>query len=246
MLLLFFACYILYVIFKKTYLPKLIGRAGERRVARTLRRLNTKDYRVYNDIYINNGGHTSQIDHLIISIYGIFVIETKNYKGWIFGNDRAKFWTQTLFKRKHKIYNPVLQNWGHVNSIKRISYEFKKAMFFPIVVFTGSAELKKINSSVPVIKRYRLIRTIRRCNEVYLTHKQLSKLEYDLQNSIVSGNEVRKQHNRNVKKRIKSKRTTKTSTCPKCGGRLVEKNGKYGRFQGCSNFPTCKFTRKVR
>ncbi|MEZ5009321.1 MAG: nuclease-related domain-containing protein [Chitinophagales bacterium] len=134
---------ILFFVFKISYLPKIKGSLGEYSVEKTLNRLNKKDYIVYNDIYLKNMGYTSQIDHLVLSIYGIFVIETKNYKGWIFGNDKSKYWTQTLYKRKFKIYNPVRQNWAHVSCIKRISNELNYSNYIPIIVFTGSAKLKK-------------------------------------------------------------------------------------------------------
>jgi len=221
---------------------------GEYYVASNLKRLNKKDYKVYNNIYLRNYGKTSQIDHLILSIYGIFVIETKNYKGWIFGNGKSKFWTQTLFKRKFKIYNPVIQNWTHVNSLKRISVELRNAKYFPIVVFVGTAKLKKINSSVPVIKKHKLLRTIKREKQVYLTHEQLAKIDNDIIQSLVSGKAIKKEHIKNVKRNIKRKKVQKdldSKICPKCGGRLVIRNGKYGQFHGCSNFPNCNFTKNI-
>ncbi|MEM8928360.1 MAG: nuclease-related domain-containing protein, partial [Bacteroidota bacterium] len=91
---------------KKYYLPRIYGTLGEVYVARILKRLNKKDFIVHNNIYLKKNDKTSQVDHLILSIYGIYVIETKNFKGWIFGKEKAKFWTQTLYRKKYKIYNP--------------------------------------------------------------------------------------------------------------------------------------------
>ncbi|MBC30954.1 MAG: hypothetical protein CMH48_08915 [Muricauda sp.] len=135
--------FILYHLFKKFYLPKIYGSLGEFYVARILKRLNKKDYIVYNNIYLKKNGKTSQVDHLIISIYGIYVIETKNYKGWIFGHEKSKYWSQTLYKKKYKFFNPVIQNWTHINFIKSLSRDLKNTHFFPIIVFTGKAKLKK-------------------------------------------------------------------------------------------------------
>ena len=149
-LLLFLSVYILFTLFKKYTLPKIYGSIGEYYVARILKRLNKKDYIVYNNVYLKNNGRTSQIDHLVISIYGLFVIETKNYKGWIFGNEKSKFWTQTLYKKKFKIFNPVIQNWTHVNFLKGISQELKNLHFLPIVVFAGKAKLKNLGLPLPV------------------------------------------------------------------------------------------------
>ena len=63
--------------------PKYKGAIGESRVARQLDKLKDEEYKVFNDVLIRTGRGSSQIDHIVISIYGIFVIETKNYSGWI-------------------------------------------------------------------------------------------------------------------------------------------------------------------
>lgn len=238
---------ILYTVFKRFYLPTISGRFGEYLVAQKLKRLNKTDYIIYNDIHLKNRDYTTQIDHLILSIYGIFVLETKNHKGWIFGNDKSKYWTQTLYRKKYKLYNPVIQNWQHVNFLKRISFEFRDLNFFPIVVFTGKAKLKRIQSSVPVIKKNRLLRTIRSNKEVYYTHDELARLDGILQQFVISVNSVKKEHKKQVKSTKKRKRNhTEINICPKCGGRLEVKHGKYGWFYGCNNFPACKFTKNVK
>lgn len=225
-------------------MPKIIGSIGEYYVAKILKRLNKTNYKVYNNIYIKKNGRTSQIDHLVLSIYGIFVIETKNYKGWIFGNENSKYWTQTLYKKKYKIFNPVIQNWTHVNFLKGLSPELKVLRYFPIVVFAGNAKLKKINSSTPVIRKRRLLRTIKTNQDVVLTHEQLAKIDRIIARTIVTGKNTRKEHNKRVKQNIKrTKYQSKLSICPKCGGKLIVKNGKFGKFKGCSNFPKCTFTK---
>ena len=239
--------YILYLVFKRVYLPRIHGSLGEYSVSRVLKRLNKKDYVVYNDIYLKNNGRTSQIDHLVLSIYGIFVIETKNYKGWIFGNEKSKYWTQTLYKKKYKIFNPIIQNWSHINSIKSLSWELKTQNYFPIVVFAGPAKLKKIDASTPVIKRRKLLRTIKRNRDIYITHEQLSNIDVIIREAIVSGKGVKKEHRRSVRKIIRETRSNNQSNiCPKCGGKLVTRQGKYGRFRGCSNYPKCKFTKNIK
>lgn len=56
------------------------------------------------------------IDHVVISKYGVFVIETKNYRGWIIGNEKSEYWTQVIYKRKERLYNPIKQNYGHIKA----------------------------------------------------------------------------------------------------------------------------------
>jgi len=216
-------------------------------VARILKRLSKENYKVYNNIYIKQGGKTSQIDHLVLSVYGVFVIETKNYKGWIFGNEKSKYWTQTLYKKKNKIYNPVIQNWTHINFLKGISPELKRLRYFPIVVFAGSAKLKKISSSSPVIRKRRLLRTIKRNRDIVLSHGQLAKIDGIITQSIVTGKYVKTEHKKQVRKNIKrTKKKSDPSICPRCGAKLIIKNGKFGNFQGCSNFPKCTFTKSIK
>ena len=80
---------------------KIKGWYGEKNVSNKLSYLDPQKYVTLNDILIKNDkGSSSQIDHLVISIYGIFVIETKNYKGWIFGNEKSEKWLQVIYKEK--------------------------------------------------------------------------------------------------------------------------------------------------
>lgn len=225
--------------------PTNTGREGEYDVARILSRLKKGNYIVYNDIYLEQNGHTTQIDHIVLSIYGIFVIETKNYKGWIFGNDRAQYWTQTLYKKKYKIYNPVIQNWSHVNFLKRMSTQLKHATYFPIVVFSGEAILKEIESSVPVLVKRELLRKIERASEVYITHAQLREFDHQISQHIATGKKIRNQHQKNVRENIERKKSSNPGfgVCPKCGSRTVVKHGQYGEFYGCSGYPKCKYTK---
>lgn len=98
--------------------PKNIGKFGEKRVARKLDWLS-KEYTTLNDILLPTHYGTTQIDHIVVSPYGIFVIETKNYKGWIFGHENSEEWKQSLLGKKrfwgwsseqHKFRNPIRQN----------------------------------------------------------------------------------------------------------------------------------------
>ena len=81
------------------------GRAGELMVGLVLRGLGSREYRVLNNIYLPlPDGTTSQIDHIVVSRYGLFVIETKNYKGWIFCDRDSKVWTQCLGGKGYRGY----------------------------------------------------------------------------------------------------------------------------------------------
>ena len=75
-----------------------------------------------------------QIDHVVVSRKGIFVLETKNYTGWIFGNENSQNWTQVIYKRKEKFYNPIWQNFDHIQALKEFLGEITtgKPPFSPL------------------------------------------------------------------------------------------------------------------
>ena len=87
-----------------------------------------------------NGGST-QIDHVIVSKYGIFVIETKNYKGWIFGNEAQRQWTQVIMGRKYKFQNPLRQNYLHIKTLADL-LALDMSYFHSMIAFIGECELK--------------------------------------------------------------------------------------------------------
>ena len=112
------------------------GEAGERLVAKCLKDLNPAFYQVFHDIYLPrpDGRGTTQIDHVVLSRFGVFVIETKNYDGWIFGGARQKMWTQSIFGRNTQFPNPLHQNHLHVLAMRALlglgANHFHSLVFF--------------------------------------------------------------------------------------------------------------------
>lgn len=231
-------------IFFKIYSPKIKGSIGEAKVNTRLNFLG-KEYIVLKDILIKSSNdYTSQIDELVLSEYGIFVIETKNYKGWIFGNEKAENWTQVIYKEKNTFRNPIKQNWSHIYALKNLLSDFPQIKYFPIVVFSGNATLKKIESSVPVIYSTRLNSTIRKySSEKCITADELEKIHTILASAEIHEKSVRKEHVKNIKHNIKEKRIKMDNLiCPRCNADLKLRDGKNGKFYGCSNYPRCRFT----
>ena len=124
-------------------LPGSKGQRGERRVATLLSRLDPAIYQVHHDIYIprRDGTGLTQIDHLVISPFGIFVIETKNYTGWIFGSENQKKWTQQIYRKKFRFQNPLHQNHLHLSSLAS-HLVLPQDRFHSLVVFAGNATIK--------------------------------------------------------------------------------------------------------
>ena len=100
------------------------------------------DYHLMNHITLPLKDGTTQIDHILVSRFGVFVIETKDYKGWIFGNANDAKWTKVLFRLKFRFQNPILQNRRHVSAVHDLLDFLPPDAIKSVVVFTGRAEFK--------------------------------------------------------------------------------------------------------
>lgn len=236
----------------KAAYPKLKGMIGESRVKKLLSKLDKDAYKLWNDLYIPNRKHnTSQVDHVLISENGLFVLETKNYAGWIFGNDNSKSWTQVIHKRKQKFYNPIWQNHGHVQALKEFLQEELPNDFpiYSIIVFSDEATLKNDApfQQANVIQNKQLLSTIKKINSnPYTGTIQIDRIVDKLNSLEITDKKEKKQTAKKHVKQIKSdlkdnKQKVKKNICPRCGNELVKRKGKNGPFTGCSSFPKCRF-----
>lgn len=152
------------------------GKEGEKAVRKVLRRLSD-EYKVLDDVVLKTAHGTTQIDHVVVSRYGVFAIETKNYRGEIFGRDQSEEWTQIIktnvrykskwwkvytYITKNKLYNPVKQSIGHAFAIKNLCPELRNLYVVPIVVFSGRADLRGVTTDYDVVDIVDLRSTIKR------------------------------------------------------------------------------------
>lgn len=224
--------------------PKIKGCFGEKSVGLILSGLDKNKYKLINNIMLHVGNKTTQIDHIVVSNYGVFVIETKNYKGWITGNEFDDYWKQTIYKRKERLYNPIRQNYGHIQALKEMLSDMKDINYISIVVFTTNADLK-VTAKTDVVYTINLPKTIRKYNLETINDQEKEQIYNRLRSLNVDNKKNRKAHVEAVHKNVAEKNTKiNNNTCPRCGGNLVLRNGKYGQFKGCSNFPRCRFTLK--
>jgi hypothetical protein len=100
------------------------------------------DYHLMNHVTLQMKDGTTQVDHILISRFGVFVIETKDYKGWIFANATQANWTQVLFNFKFKFQNPIFQNMRHVRAVQGLLDFLPPGAIKSVVVFTGEAKFK--------------------------------------------------------------------------------------------------------
>ena len=97
---------------------------GESIVIKRLNKLDKNKYRVLNNILFDFNGVTTQIDHIVISVYGIFEKKKKNLKGIIIGNEDSIKWVQRIYNNKYQFYNPIRQNKYHIDFLKRILNDY--------------------------------------------------------------------------------------------------------------------------
>ncbi len=220
------------------FYKKIVGKAGEYHVKNELKKLPKEKYLILNDIMIYSGNNTHQIDHIVVSEYGIFVIETKQYNGYIVGNEYDKKWKQN---NKYYINNPIHQNYGHVKALENLLC-IDNNKFIPIICIPSTARLK-VKSNSYVLRIYELNKIILSYKEIILdNYKEIYEKISTLN---VEDKRERENHIKYVKTIKKIKFSNKENICPKCGGKIIKRNGKYGKFYGCSNFPKCKFTKQI-
>lgn len=216
---------------------KIIGFFGELWTKKDLRRLS-KEYHVLNDIMIDVNGLTHQIDHIVVSKYGIFVIETKQYNGFITGEKYDAKWIRYVGKKKYYYTNPIRQNYGHILSLSEL-LNLDKDKFIDIVSIPSAAKLK-IKDDGEVVRYGKVMNKI--CSYKDEIISNVNEIVEAILNSNIKDKQVKKEHVNTIK-RNHSEDFSKI--CPKCKGNLIQKTGKYGTFLACSNYPKCRYTKNI-
>lgn len=116
---------------------------GEALVTRELKaNFKAPDFHLLNHITLKLKDGTTQIDHILVSRFGVFVIETKDYNGWIFANPKHATWTQSFLTQNFKFQNPIFQNFRHVKSVEALLDFLPPNAIKSAVVFVGDAEFQ--------------------------------------------------------------------------------------------------------
>lgn len=179
-----------------------IGEAGEKAVNKVLNSLG-KDYVNMKTIMLQTKSGSTELDHVVVSPYGIFVLETKNYSGTVYGEEGYKNWKHYDRSGKERgFYSPIKQNIGHIGTLKRAIKQDESA-FIPIVVFCGSAEIK-VTASTPVVKLDQLSKTIKSYKKKIFSKEQVDSIVKDIKSSNIDSVMARKQHIKHVKSKQKS------------------------------------------
>lgn len=184
------------------------GKMGEYLIYTKLKFFEELNCKFLFNVYIPKGkNETSEIDAIMISPKGLFVFESKNFKGWIFGNEKDKYWTQTLpirigFSKKRHFYNPIMQNANHIEHLKNfLDIDIKT---FSIIVFSHECSFKNLTlgkSAGTVVRRNTLLRTV---TDLFIFSPDTLSLKevdliYDLLRTQTNvSNKAKNQHIRNI------------------------------------------------
>ena len=235
----------------RAFRPVIKGWCGEFLLDRLLRhKLDPARYRVLHDIYLpTDDGATTQIDHIVVSQWGVFVVETKTYSGWIFGDAKAPQWTVSHFKRKNRFQNPLRQNYKHLATLSEC-LGIPIECFKTVIAFSGDAEFK--TEMPPEVLHFGEVADyiLRQSGTILIPPEQIREVEaviLEWQRSL--SRERKAAHVQNLRKNhpqpaasVPPPPDDAIPVCPKCGAPMVRRTRRSdgGEFWGCSRFPSCR------
>lgn len=200
--------------------------------------LDKSIYTSINNVTIPAKGGTTQIDHVIVSKYGIFVVEAKNIDGWIFGDEKSAQWSVVKPGGKYRMQNPLRQNYRHTMAISEfLNIEHEK--LHSMVMFWGECEFK---TQMPTnVMRDGYATYIKSFDKVLFEDEVPSIVEALKTGMLPKTWATRREHIASLQARHSSK-----TTCPKCAEPLVLRTVKSGAkagstFYGCSAYPKCRY-----
>ena len=188
--------------------PTVIGAAGERRVISTLRRkLDEQDYILLEDLTLPTGSGTTQVDHIVLSRFGVFVIETKNMSGWIFGGETQARWTQVMRSHKKQFQNPLRQNYLQVKAVQDL-LGLELEQLENLVAFVGSAKPKTEMPANVFWSRRDLLNYISSQKTARFTKDEMLDFARKLRSSALEANKhTRRAHIQHVREKAIKKRS---------------------------------------
>jgi predicted RNA-binding Zn-ribbon protein involved in translation (DUF1610 family) len=240
--------------FLELFIPKIKGRIGEGVVNLAAKlRLDPNVYHLIKDVTVPSKTGTTQIDHVVVSKFGLFVIETKNYKGWIYADAKDSKWTQVNFKQKHRFQNPLRQNYAHICALSEL-LDLPKEKIIGVVCFMGDAKFK---TPVPegVFLEGRYVNYIQSFRTPIFSESEVADLIQRIESgrlergfrtncSHVKHLDARHSPSKNVSA-VNNSANSFPKPCPACGAEMVLRTAKKGsntgnKFWGCSKYPACK------
>jgi hypothetical protein len=220
------------------------GKEEEIKIASHLLRIEDDSYTLFNNVILDIRYTTSQVDHIVVSKHGIFVIETKSWRGVVTGKDTDYYWTVLLGNKTRQFYNPILQNTMHVHAVKEVLFDIGFFKCHSVIIFGNSCELKVSVESddTYVINECDIDEFFKKCKTKCIKPDDVHKIVNCLKDEQAFGDTIKQQHVRNILE-SKNRRLDKVKNyeCPACGGKLIRKRDSYGFYKVCKNYPKCNF-----
>lgn len=220
------------------------------------------------NVYVPYKDRTSEIDVIMLHETGIYVFESKNYSGWIFGDEKSQYWTQCLNpKTKNRFYNPILQNKTHIKALKEYLHLTEEQTPLSYIVFSKRCEFKKVcerSENTIVVQRPDMLKSLRKKiknQPTIFTKEQIDQMYENLLPLTDITAEEKEQHVETIQEYKEGKKKsiptppppepqptqekTPSILCPKCGAPMILRTASKGanqgkQFYGCSNFPKCR------
>jgi len=211
--------------------------------------LDKKIYTLLKNVTLPTENGTTQIDHVIVSRYGVFVIETKNMKGWIFGNPQQKTWTQKIYRQTTKFQNPLHQNYKHTQTLQA-ALELDPDKVFSVVVFVGDSTFKTVMPD-NVVYTGGYIRYIKSKVQPILSDSDVLAICTRIQSGRLKPSiRTHINHIKHVQTIVEEKQQQDDNTCSKCGKPMILRTARSGnnqgkQFLGCSGYPKCRMVRQI-
>jgi hypothetical protein len=189
-------------------------------------------------------GGTTQIDHIVVSPYGLYIIETKNMDGWIYGNEYDSQWTQVLYKQKNTFQNPLRQNYKHCQVIAS-ALNIDNSLVHSVIVFIGDSEFKTPLPANVCNGGAAYLDYIKEPREARIPLPELPRLIAAIQKLRLENTAENRTRHIAYVEQIRSE-----PRCPRCGGKMekrIAKNGPHAgkAFYGCSKYPRCHGIRPI-
>jgi hypothetical protein len=231
-------------IFKTPWFKGVLGETLVKFAAQL--RLPKDTYHRVHNVTLSTPDGTTQIDHIFVSRFGIFVVETKNIRGWIFGDENQAQWTQKIYKKSFKFQNPLRQNYKHVKALAAV-LDVSPEAIQSVVVFAGESTFKSpmpanVTAGVGFISYIKSFSKPMLCEvqvQLALAQIEAGRLE-----------PTRKTHVQHVQRLKMRADASADRLCPKCGSSMVLRKAKRGgntgnQFWGCSAYPKCRVVQNV-
>lgn len=241
---------------------------GDTHVPKLLKALPEDDYTLIEKVILFDGVGTTQLDYVVVSPYGVFVIDEKYYKGVINGSEHHIEWVQQISKQSRRLKNPLRENLNRLK-ILQAAIGLADEQIFSVVAFLGDARFK---TPMPdnAAHRKTLVPYIRSFNEKLFTADECQSIIHSIQNlqtdqginlspeakrRIGDNSEADQTSQDSVdnsatvvtkpRKTLKARKLTQPSRCPNCSAPMKLATAKSGQYKGqqfwaCSNYPKCR------